>query len=102
LPRLYALYVADNQLTALPDALGLCPYLHTLDVRNNQLTTVPKAARHLKNLERLDLRGNPIPDAEIAALRKARPKLRVIWEATDEEEEDGEASPGNSDSPDGR
>jgi Leucine-rich repeat (LRR) protein len=47
------LNVAGNQLTTLPDWIGILTNLHTLRVQKNQLTTLPDSIGNLTNLKKL-------------------------------------------------
>jgi internalin A len=49
-----------NNLTDLPEELGLLKELEILLISGNQLTSIPKPIEQLTNLQELDLRGNAI------------------------------------------
>ncbi len=60
-----------NEITELPDEIGLLTQLRRLDLSLNRLTTLPAALARLTNLEELTLDSNP----NSASLRKQRRTL---------------------------
>jgi len=65
------LYLHNNQLAGLPDAIGQLTGLKRLSLNNNQLTALPESIVALTNLEELDLCNNPplIRSAQSAAVQ---------------------------------
>ncbi|WP_309742069.1 leucine-rich repeat domain-containing protein [Chamaesiphon sp. OTE_20_metabat_361] len=60
------LWLANNQLTSLPESIGSLSNLNILYVWGNQLTSIPKSISNLTNLSILDLSGNQfsyLPDS---------------------------------------
>ena len=58
--RLHTLSLADNGLTALPEALFEAKGITDLDLSSNNLTELPRLAQMLPRLERLNVAGNPL------------------------------------------
>ena len=56
--RLLHLYLNDNRLTALPDAIGRLRSLFQLFIHNNQLRALPTTIGQLRSLWELDLHAN--------------------------------------------
>jgi internalin A len=75
LARLQGLSLSGNQLTALPEAIGQLARLQELDLSGNQLTAVPEAIGQLAQLKRLNLAGN-----QLTALPEAMRHLRGLTE----------------------
>jgi Leucine-rich repeat (LRR) protein len=66
LSTLKILYLDNNQITAIPDAIGNLTNLQKLSLRDNKITTIPDAIGRLTNLQFLYLDNNQIteiPDA---------------------------------------
>jgi Leucine-rich repeat (LRR) protein len=68
---LTTLRLSNNQLAALPDAIGQLTGLKTLRLDNNQLAALPESIVALTNLTRLNLTNNPplIRSAQSAAVQ---------------------------------
>jgi leucine-rich repeat protein SHOC2 len=67
------LFGEPNQITSLPDTLGLLDKLTLLDVGNNELTALPEGLGQLDSLTFLDLGGNrftalPVSVSQLASL----------------------------------
>jgi len=62
LKKLEDLHLDGNQLTDLPEWIGDLKELRALWVRNNQLSAVPTCVQQLKKLEDLYLNGNQLTD----------------------------------------
>jgi len=78
MPRLETLVLRDLTLTALPKRAPALPALKTLDLRYaRELKSLPRWIAELPSLERICLALVPLPEAELAGLRRARPNLNV-------------------------
>ncbi|HKG14500.1 MAG TPA: COR domain-containing protein [Pyrinomonadaceae bacterium] len=58
LTQLEALFLNDNELAALPQSIGRLTRLYRLDLTNNRLTTLPESVGDLTALQTLFLNGN--------------------------------------------
>ena len=74
--------LSDNQLTALPAAIGQLTALKELVLGSNQLTALPTEIGQLRALRWLDLSGNPleVPPPEVAdkGIRAIRDYFRQL------------------------
>ncbi|MDD5326636.1 MAG: P-loop NTPase fold protein [Phycisphaerae bacterium] len=60
LTKLQSLFLGGNQLTKLPEAIGKLTNLQSLDLWDNGLTALPEAIGKLTNLQSLNLWGNQL------------------------------------------
>ena len=80
---LTTLRLSNNQLAALPDAIGQLTGLKTLRLDNNQLAALPESIVALTNLTRLDLRDNNPP-----LIRSAQSAAVQAWLQAHESDDD--------------
>ena len=73
LTTLLSVFLFGNQLTALPEAIGQLTGLQTLFLSGNQLTALPEAIGQLTGLQTLFLSGN-----QLTALPEAIGQLRSV------------------------
>jgi GTPase SAR1 family protein len=73
---LQTLYLSRNQLTALPESLGLLTQLQWLDLFSNKLITLPSSFGRLRQLETLLLGSNPL--AELPMPLRELPRLKDL------------------------
>ena len=60
--------LSGNQLTALPEEIGLLTGLKELDLNENQLTSLPEEIGLLTGLEKLNLNNNPLVKPQSSAV----------------------------------
>ena len=62
------LWLNENQLTSLPEEIGLMTGLKMLSLFNNQLTSLPEEIVALTGLTFLNLRNNPLVKPQSPAI----------------------------------
>ena len=77
LPSLTSLYIYENKLTCLPDSIGDLANLTLLNLSNNELTTLPDSLRNLTALNELDLSSNQL--ATLPKCIKNLSELRKLY-----------------------
>ncbi len=80
LDGLIVLLLPDNQLPDIPDTLAKLSHLKILDIRRNRLKSIPKALYEMPALTNIKLGGHEFSEAEIQALQKANPNLKIDQE----------------------
>ena len=77
--KLERLNLRDNQLTSIPEQLGLLTKLTYLNLNYNQLTSIPEQIQTLTNLTELELGENNISDEEQSKLQSLLPNCWIIF-----------------------
>lgn len=70
--------MANNQMTALPQALCRMPMLTELDVSFNRLSSLPPELRQLAHLTRLSVEGNGLVTPSVALIRGVLGSIDVV------------------------
>ena len=75
------LFLFANQLTSLPEEIGLMTGLKQLDLSRNQLTSLPEEIGLMTGLKELYLRNNPLVKPQSPAIEAwiAGLKARGCW-----------------------
>jgi Leucine-rich repeat (LRR) protein len=61
----------------LPSGFSKLTKLETLVLTNNQIATLPDELLQMPHLKLLSLIGNPLPEEEVARVRRALPKTDI-------------------------
>jgi hypothetical protein len=69
--NLERLNAADNEIAALPEAIGNLSDLRYLDLSGNQLTNLPRSFCEIASLNEIGLADNPWPEPLAALASKA-------------------------------
>lgn len=75
--EILALPQLEGELTCFGSFLRSLPRLRSLRLPDAQLRAVPPIVSELATLRELEVVGAPIPEADLEALRRARPELAV-------------------------